>query len=180
MKNHSPQAVTKQLIQYYEYVIEDFRDGDEVKSERELFYIDTIRRSFKDLLRKFYQNRGNFSEPDKVALKLWYLYHIQEIVRKAIARESKFYIWGTGKYGMVVKEIIEIFMPEISIEGFLDSHRTGDFQGHQIYQPDEILKNVNTIVFIAAVNGQDEMIEQLEKNSFFLNENYFILAPRKW
>lgn len=180
LKNHSPQAVTKQLIQYYEYVIEDFRDGDEVKSERELFYIDTIRRSFKDLLRKFYQNRGNFSEPDKVALKLWYLYHIQEIVRKAIARESKFYIWGTGKYGMVVKEIIEIFMPEISIEGFLDSHRTGDFQGHQIYQPDEILKNVNTIVFIAAVNGQDEMIEQLEKNSFFLNENYFILAPRKW
>lgn len=180
LQNHSPRAVTKQLIQYYEHVIEDYNVRNEVESERELFGIDEIRSSFKDFLGKFYQNRRNFSEPNKVALKLWYLYHIQEIIKRAHAKECKFYIWGTGKYGIAVKDIVETFMPEVPIKGFLDSHRTGDFQGYHIYQPDEILQKENIIVFIAAVNGQNEMIEQLEKNRFFFNRDYFILAARRW
>lgn len=179
-QNHSPQVVTKQLIQYYGHVIGDYKDESEVESERESFGIETIRSIFSDFLRKFYQNRGNFSKPDKAAIKLWYLYHIQGIIRKAHAEECMFYIWGTGKYGIAVKEIVNIFMPEIQIEGFLDSHKTGDFQGYQIYRPDEILQKENTIVFIAAVNGQDEMIEKLEENKFFFNRDYFILTPRIW
>lgn len=180
LQNHSPQAVKKQLIQYYEHVIEDYKDRNEVESGRGSFGIYAIRSSFSDFLRQFYQNRENFSEPDKVASKLWYLYHIQEIIREAYAKEKRFYIWGTGKYGIVVKEIVETFMPEIPIEGFLDSNRTGDFQGHQIYYPDEILQKENTIVFIASVNGQGEMIERLEENKFSFNRDYFILAARRW
>lgn len=131
LKNHSPQAVVKQLIQYYEYVINDYKYCRNLKCNGELIKIDTIRTSFSSLLEKFYQIRDNLSEPDKVALKLWYLYHIQGVLKDAFVRKSVFYIWGTGKYGIVVKEIVETFMTEIHIAGFLDSHKTGNFQDAQ-------------------------------------------------
>lgn len=178
--NHSPEAVMKQLVQYYQHVMEDFRRGSKIECDRESVSISAIRTFFKPLLEKFYNNRENFSDPDKVALKLWYLYHIQGAVSEALRRNSTFFIWGTGKYGIVVKEMVEIFMPEVQVAGFLDSYQTGKFKGCRIYQPDEILKRENTVIFVAVLRGQEEVIEQLEERGYCCNREYFILSARSW
>lgn len=177
--NHSPHAVSNQLIHYYQYVMDDYkRNHDNDIGER--VDITKIRVLFRPLLETLDQNKNNFTDLNKVASKLWYLFHIQEKVRDALARKSDFYIWGTGKYGTVVKELTEVFLPEISISGFLDSHKTGAFGTYCIYRPDEVLQKENTVIFIAAENGQDEIIKQLEEKNYLFNTNYFILAARRW
>ena len=179
-KKHSPKAVTKQLIQYYQHVIDDYKQGNDIASDRELINIATIRASFSFLLEKFYRHQESFREPDKVALKLWYLYHIQGALREAVARKSSFYIWGTGRYGVVVKQIVETFIPEVQIAGFLDSYRTGEFQGYKTYQPDEIMQRENTVIFLAIANGQEEIVELLEERKLVFNRDFFILSVRRW
>ena len=89
-------------------------------------------------------------------------------------------IWGTGKYGHVVKEIVEVFFPEIHISGFLDSKRSGNFFEYKIYEPEGIIKKESIIILIAAVNGQREIIQCLEENKFQFNHDYFILSARLW
>ncbi len=180
LENHSPHAVTKQLLQYYCYVIDDYKHGEDIEHGRALFNIAAIRNVFRPLLEKFYQNLGNFTEPKKVALKLWYLYYIQGAVREALTRKCVFYIWGTGQYGIVVKEMVETFMPEVQVTGFLDSYKTGEFQDYKIYQPDEILQRESVVIFVAAIRGQEEIIERIEKKGFLFNRDYFILSARRW
>lgn len=179
-ENHSPKSVTKQLIQYYQHVKEDYNCGSDIECGRELINIATIRNSFSFLLEKFYQNQESFREPDKVALKLWYLYHIQEALREAVVRNCVFFIWGTSRYGVVVKQMVETFIPKVRIAGFLDSYRTGEFQGYKIYQPGEIIQRENTVIFLAAVNGQEEMVEQLKERNLVFNRDYFIFSVRRW
>ena len=84
------------------------------------------------------------------------------------------------KYSVYVKEIIKVFFPDIMIEGYMDTYRKGYFMDKKIYSPDLILKNENSIIFVGATNGQTEMIEQLECNRKSCNDNYFILAARRW
>ena len=86
----------------------------------------------------------------------------------------------TGKASRTVKEILDVFFPEISISGFLDSRQTGQFDNYKIYKPENVLQKENTVIFVAEVKDQDEIIKQLENNNFIYNRNYFILSNRMW
>lgn len=179
-KNHSPQVVKSQLFKYYQYVLNDYKQKKPVENNAAIIDIYKLRDVFRVIIKRFYQNEECFTERDKVAQKLWYLYHIQNRIKTALINEKKIYIWGAGIYGVVVKEIIEIFMPEIHISGFIDSKRRGDFEGYVIYQPDEILWKDNVVIFVAAANGQNEIKERLEERKMIYNVDYFILAARCW
>ena len=79
-----------------------------------------------------------------------------------------------------MKEMVSVFFPQISIEGFIDSKRCVEFYDYIIYNPDDILSKKDVIIFIAAVNGQGEMIEKLEAMNKRFNRDYFILSARAW
>lgn len=179
-ENHSPQAVTKQLLQYYQYVLADYKANDRSKSNEKPVYITDFRNAFIPLLKKFQENKERFTDSDKVMYKLWYLYHIKNVFQDKFAENRDFYIWGAGLYGTTVKEMLEVYLPEIHLKGFLDSKKTGEFLGYKIYNPDEILTKENIIIFVAVWNGQDKVLRQLNEAKKVLNKDCFILTSRVW
>ncbi len=172
-QNHTPEVVTKNLMTYYRHVIEDNQKSSNVM-------ISDIRRKFASLIHSFYQYSAQFTDPRKIALKLWYLYHITPTIETAVQKKAAFYIWGTGEYGTAVKEMVEVFLPEVEIAGFMDSNRSGTFFEHVIYEPKEILKKKNIVVLVAIVNGQQEILRQLKDSYKIYNKDYFILSARVW
>ena len=76
--------------------------------------------------------------------------------------------------------MVDTFFPDVDIAGFIDSKKDGKFFGYEIFNPDEILKEENIVVFVAVVNGQNEILSQLEDSGLFYNKDYFILAARYW
>lgn len=172
MNNHSPELVTEKLKKYYSHVIQD----DNKKNVK----ITDIRERFLPWKSLYYQNYSRFSDSKKVAGKIWYLSYAKEYIDSAVQREAQFFIWGTGKYGVIVKEIVEVFLSEVIISGFIDSNRMGMFEGYSIYKPQGVIEKKNTVVFVAAINGQLEILSQLENCGRVFNKDYFILAPRAW
>ena len=180
LQHHSPQAVTDQLLQYYQYVLEDYKTKIFIENNKKSIYITDFRNIFVPLLKKIQRNKERFTAPNKVLQKLWYLYHIKNIVNGANENGKNFFVWGTGKYGKSVKEILEVFFPQLHISGFIDSKRSGKFYEYEIFSPNEIVLKKNVVIFVAAVNGQSEMIEKLEAADKYFNRDYFILSARIW
>lgn len=180
MEIHSPQAVKGQLIRYYQYVLEDYEHRLLSKNHENEMDIYMIRQVFKSMVEKFNQNKARFRAPSKVSIKLWYLFHIKKEMTEAYVKGKEFFIWGAGSYGIAVKKMLKVFLPEIQINGFIDSKKLGNFGEYVIYHPEEILGKNNVIVFIAAVRGQNEIRELLEDRKMVYNKDYFILVPRNW
>lgn len=178
INNHSPEKVKQALINYYQYVMEDYQKANFGK--KQAFDIQDIRLIFGDWIKYYNANLNKFTDRYAVSIKLWYLYYIKDSIEKAYLDGKEVYVWGTGKYGVIVREIMEAFMSQINISGYLDSRKTGKFGKYRIIMPDEILGKDNCVVLIAAVNGQTEMVEKLEENNKHFNKDYFILAERVW
>lgn len=173
IKNHSPQAVLPQLLNCYQHVLEDGRRKSKVD-------IEDIRKTFENWEQLFFQNYEYFSKPEIVALKLWYLYHVKEKIERICRNDTRFYIWGTGHFAFIVKEILDVFFPEIALWGFIDSYNKEPFLSYQTYQTDKVLREDNVVILVAVYNGQEQVIKELEKYHKVNNENYFIFCPRKW
>lgn len=173
--NHSPKIVTENILQYYNHVIVDNK-----KRIGSSIMISDIRQKFATWKDIFYQNYDVFTKPQEIGTKIWYLFHIRDILKSALKKKFQFYIWGAGEYGSIVKEMANIFLPEIPIFGFLDSKKTGKFGEYKIYCPSQVLEKRNIIVFVALINGQSEVIQQLKNSKLLFNRDYFILAPRSW
>lgn len=168
---HSPEAVSDRLWEFYVHLTEKY-----VNPNSEI-QIAEIRRKFTDIITIYKNNIHKFSGQEAVRRKLWYLYHIRDRVMK---ENTKCYIWGTGGHAVRVKEMLNVFFPEIEVKGFIDSYREGYFLDYVIEKPEKVIGFVECIVFVAAVNGQQEIITELEATGKECNRDYFILAPRVW
>ena len=180
LNHHSPQAVERQLIQYYQYVLEDKQRENQLAERNKTVDIKSVRNSFESLLCTFEKNKDKFTDEREISAKLWYVYHVKDIINRLAVDGRKIYIWGTGNYGVVAKEIMDVFLPQISITGFLDSNKKGTFKGYAIYYPDEILQKKESVILIAARNGQNEIIEKIKKCDMEFDKDYFMLAKRYW
>ena len=130
---HSPQAVTNQLLQYYKYILEDYKKKIIADTNEKMVSIKDFRNVFVPLMKKLQENKMRFTDPEKVAQKLWYLYHITDIVNEANKSGKEFFVWGTGKYGKSVKEMLEFFLPQLHISGFIDTKKSGKFYEYKIF-----------------------------------------------
>lgn len=170
---HSPESVAAKLEQYYRYLLKNFK-------EKKAIGIDFLKTSFAEIINLYSHNKDLFSDEKKVRRKLWYLYHVQSRIKKEIAGGKKFYIWGTGKYGKAVYDFVTVYFDNIEIAGFIDSFKTGQYMDKVIYGPKEVLKRNDNIILVATVNGQTEIIEQLEQNNKKYIDDYYILSQRWW
>lgn len=170
---HSPESITAELEQYYQCLLKNFKS-------KTIISIDFLKKCFEEIINKYSQNIDSFSDPKKVRRKLWYLYHIQEQIKRQITKGKRFYIWGTGKYGRCVYESVTVFFEDIEISGFIDSYKTGHYMGKVIYKPEEAIQSNENIVLVATVNGQTEIIGQLEQNRRKYMDDYYILSQRWW
>lgn len=173
-KYHSPEVIAKELLQYYQYVLRDSWDFVGIG-------IEDIKENFSNIIRQYYDKYNTFTNPKSVQLKLWYIYHIMHIVGGLVKdKRNRFYIWGTGKYAVVAKEILDVFFPEVRLNGFIDTYKQGSFCGLEIFRPDDLLKDSQNIVFVGIVKEQREVLQVLEEHCREYNKNYFNLAFRRW
>ena len=172
-KVHSPEVITQKLFQFYEYAINHNVHNCEIG-------IEEIKNQFEEEIEIYKNNLNRFSEPFKVAIKLWYLHYIKQNIQRSIESQCQFYIWGTGRASVAVNDIINVFFPKIQIKGYIDSNKEGTYNNIIIYKPNEVIPHQKTIIFIAAVNGQDDMIDMLNQNGMVYNKDYYILSPRRW
>lgn len=177
-QNHSPEVVTKSLLAYYQHVVKDNKKSSDIQITDIMMF--DIRKKFASMIHLFNQKFAEFADPRKISLKLWYLYHIRPAIEGNAQRGAAFYIWGAGKYGLAVKEMVEVLLPEIFIAGFIDSNRSGTFFEYTIYKPKEILKEKKIVVFVAVGTGQQEIFRQLKDKGKIFNKDYFILSARIW
>ncbi len=173
-KIHSPESVSSELINYYHHVLENTCEIPDVT-------VDDMKEKFSELIKLYYTNSNVFIHPDKVRLKLWYIYHIKEILEKWTSEyNNNVYIWGAGRLAKTVKAVIEIFFPFLKIRGFIDNKRQGNLFDLPVYCPQNILQESNNIIFVGITNGQEEVLQILQRSSKIYNQNYFVLAPRVW
>lgn len=172
-KVHSPESVSAKLEQYYQWILDNFESKKTVS-------FHSLKKDFEEILCVYYENEKSFSDREKVKSKLWYLYHIQNRIKEQIKEKKNFFIWGTGKYGKVVYELISVYFENMKIAGFVDSYNTGQYMKKSIYKPKEVLNSKKNVILVATVNGQSDIINQLEKNNKQYIEDYYILSKRWW
>lgn len=173
-KTHSPERVRDELLTYYHHVLEDKRKISEIR-------VENVQEMFSEFVKRYESKYDVFTHPDMVRLKLWYLFHIKEIVERAAAEgEKEFYLWGAGRLAKTVKAMMEVFFPFLPVEGFIDNHKQGDLFGLPIYNADKILEQKNTIIFVGLTNGQEDVLQILQKHGKVYNQDYFVLTPRIW
>lgn len=172
---HSPLHIRAKLLDYYQYVLDDYRYN------QNQIGITDIKKAFADIVTLYYKNIDYFTDSRVAKRKLWYIFHIEMVLSKLYSENRTcIYIWGTGDIAPIVKEIKEIFFPKFQLAGFIDTYKQGMFYDLPIYYPQEILQQKDSIIFVGAINGQEEIIDELDKNSKIYNLDYFILVPRKW
>lgn len=169
---HSPASVTKELLQYYQYVLENKNQFSEIG-------IQEVKDTFADIINVYYEHQESFSNPRAVKVKLWYIYYISQIISDIPLEDVAIYIWGTGKIALVVKEILAVFFPALEVKGFIDTYKKGVFQEKKVCTF-ENLPDKDNIIFIGTINGQDEIIKTLVEHGRTFNRDYFLLAPRRW
>ena len=102
---------------------------------------------------------------------IWYLYHIKKSIERC---SKKVYIWGAGKYGSVAVEWCRIL--ELSIEGYIDSVKTGEYNGYAIYKPEEAdYRESLVIVGVYNFESCQKICKYLDNKGLQRNTNYFLM-----
>lgn len=173
-KVHSPERVSFELTQYYLHVLEDTYEAPQIR-------IEDIREIFFNLIKRYENKREVFLSHELVSGKLWYIYHIKDILKKQMKEGKKTaYIWGAGRMAKTVKAMVEVFFPFLELEGFIDSYRQGKLLDLPVYHPGNILKREDVIFFVGLVNGQEEVLHILQGYSKIYDQDHFVLASRVW
>lgn len=170
---HSPESVTTALEAYYHWLLNGFENKKQIN-------IGDLKVKFAYILSVFNARKELFSDKNTICNKLWYLYHVQEKINGQIENGKCFYIWGTGKYGRSVYELVTAYFENMKVCGFVDSYKVGEYLHKPICYPNEILSNSNNIILLATVNGQNDILEQLRIWNKKYTEDYYLLAPRYW
>lgn len=174
VSEHSETAVYTKLLKQYEYVQKQICENEGV-----FVTVSEVSEKFRGILEVYKEAQSRFTNAGIAARMLWYFLHIMPEI-KDLPSDSKFYIWGAGKYGMNAKENLEVFFPFIHLEGFLDSKKEGMFESLPIENPENVLTDENSIVFIGLLNGQWDAIDVLETYGKVCHKSYFFLVPRVW
>lgn len=171
---HSPEAVTQKLLAAYGEIQQCYQPKESITPKK-------LREIFHGMIGQYEGHMQEFADACAVGKKLWYLYHITPILKRCMTKGSKkFYIWGTGKNGLMARQMIETFFEDIVPDGFIDSYKCGEINGLPVYAPQEILQDKGNVIFVGVANGQHDIITKLTDNGFLENENFFVLAPRRW
>lgn len=154
----SRSQIREQLNDYYLYIKEHYNGGGNV---------DEVVRSAQcafDMLKK----QG--LKDEILSRRVLYYSVLKEKIQSGTA-----YIWGAGKYGKIAKDLIECLYPEIQIEAFIDSNKTGQYLGKNIISPDKIVcKNVDYI-FLGFVGDHNKIISFLEEKQYVYNKDLWTL-----
>ncbi len=157
----APNAVRKQIDQYYRKIMKDRRVGAvDIYGRFPIKQMEDISKAIK----------CTESLPDDLCKKTFYYMYLKEINIKGNA-----YIWGAGNLGRQAYELIRILQLDINVASFIDRNRTGKYCEHPIIKPEEIQYDQTDCFFICFAEGRDEIIDFLNEKGFGYCAQTFLL-----
>lgn len=159
-KYFSPDAVRKQINEYYIDIIENLQIA------RKDIY-DLI--SVKELKNIWNQLDAMPNCADVFRKRVLYYKYVKKIVKGNV------YIWGAGKFGKYAYRLIQLLDLEVDIVAFIDNGKTGWYFDKPIRKPNEIAYTEADYIFISFENNRYEVIDFLNQKGFIHNQKTFIL-----
>ncbi len=162
INNCSFSCVGNKMMNYYEDIISD---QNNINEEQEV-----LLQKIKDVAASFpVENLSSMSKK-----KVWYLYYLQEIIQNSNIRDL--FIWGAGKNGKIALEWAKLL--GLTVEGFFDINKTGDFEGYPIeYPSDESIKEKNVILIsIGNMEIGKQIKDRLDALGKVRNRDYFFMV----
>lgn len=174
-KVHSPKAVTRELVDTYNKIMSEY-DPKNIST----FGISDLRDGFLDIIDCFTKNEDLFTDSPFVKNNLWKIFFIIRSLQEQASGRKKCYIWGTGRFGMIYKEILDVFAPDFEVAGFIDSFLTGIYLDYRIIKPDEAFNKDEDMLILIGVLNDSAIISELESHGYKCNVDYFKFQKKPW
>ena len=158
--NHTFERVGNCLEEYYKSVLKDYEKNNA-----------NYKVEIKDKISSFWRKKSFDDCSDYTKQHIWYLYH----VAMNLHSNMTCIIWGTGRYGSIGLEWSKIL--GLEIRGYIDSNRSGTYNGFPIKKPTvKLLKSVN-IIIVSVMNfsAVQEIMSELNKAGFRRNKEYYLI-----
>lgn len=175
-EEHSPRMVQKRLSKCYEEILKSFAGrNNKVKQ----YSLSDMKEEFGEIIGIFQRNRDYFMYSEWVKKYLWKIKYVFDAIRCS-RRQADCFIWGTGKYGGIYKEIFDVFAPDLSFVGFIDTYKTGTFHGYSVLKPLKISDKENKIILVGALEHRQQILNELAGYGYKYNEDMFVLDVLNW
>jgi glycosyltransferase involved in cell wall biosynthesis len=162
------EVVTRQLNDYYSFILKDYIDANVRYS------IQDLRKDFGQLRTKFHFMKDDFENAERTSKMLWSLWICLSGLIQNNVTEKRFYIWGAGVYGRSLYEAAQV-LQRYMISGYVDSIQKGECMGLRILTPQQYLQLDNVIVLIAVYGiDKQEIVEFLESHGKGFKRDYYI------
>ena len=172
---HSHNAVTCQLMNAYEEILIDYET-----QKKSAYRIEDLEIEFKDTADRLLKHRNMLKNENFVITNIWKIYFVIKSLKEMTAGQQKRgYIWGTGKYGQLYKEILYLFAPDIKLTGFIDSYRTGQYMNYRIFSPDDIPDDKKNVILVGVSDNKD-IIQILDRHGYQYGTDYFVFGEIPW
>lgn len=88
-------------------------------------------------------------------------------------RNYEIMIWGAGRTGGTIYEIIKSYFKNVRVVNFIDKYRKGMFKGVKIVSPEEVQVKDDNIVLLCSLPGKGEAVSYMNKLGLLENVHYF-------
>ena len=129
---------------------------------------NSIEREKINEIDEFYSNR----------VKSKYNTQIIERIRKVINAKKGMscFIWGAGRNGGLLYSTIRENFPNVTIKGFIDSFKVGNYKGLKIITPDDVGEYTNDYIFIATIPGKEMAKRKMDLVGKIEGEDYSFVS----
>ena len=140
-----------------------------------------MKSEFHGVIQCFEKKQTEFENRDFIEKNLWKIFCVVKKLRanSSVWQQHNCYIWGTGKYGRMYKKLLEIFIPDLEIAGFIDSYKTGMCMNYDIFSPDEVLQGNRSIIFVGVLN-KEKIMQKMSDYDYRYNIDYFTFEKLPW
>lgn len=172
---HAEKSVSEELAYTYEKIVDKQCTG--TKSS---YGILELTQDFRPVIERYIKNEHEILNTDFVRMNLWKIQLVIQKISLIIEKTDKqLYVWGTGKYGALYKQILDIFAPDIKIDGFIDSYKTGRYLDYEIFPEKDIFTDKKNIILVGVLDNRD-IVKILESYGYIYGYDYFHFQPLPW
>ena len=173
---HSVAAVTQALTDTYMDILSKYSKQNTCN-----YGIENLKSEFHGVIQCFEKKQTEFENRDFIEKNLWKIFCVVKKLRanSSVWQQHNCYIWGTGKYGRMYKKLLEIFIPDLEIAGFIDSYKTGMCMNYDIFSPDEVLQGNRSIIFVGVLN-KEKIMQKMSDYDYRYNIDYFTFEKLPW
>lgn len=103
---------------------------------------------------------------------------IYRMLYKVFSNENVLYeasIWGAGRTGGIIYEIIESNFKNVRIKCFIDKYKKGVYKGIKIIEPSEINIGDKECILLCSLPGRIEAVARMKELRLRENKDYFQL-----